>query len=108
MDIIKGWSRLGALLASLGVIVVAFTSAAQASTVMIPQPGGPGGLSDTSGGSGTAGVVVVHTVVGGMPGWQIALIAIVAALVVGLAAAVAAVLVDRTRSARRRLASTPA
>jgi hypothetical protein len=108
MGIIKAWSRLGALLASLGVIVVAFTSAAQASTTVIPRPGGPGGLSDTAGGSGTAGVVVVRTVVGGMPGWQIALIAIIAALVAGLAAAVAAVLVDRTRSARRRLASTPA
>ena len=108
MGIIKGWSRLGALLASLGVIVVAFTSAAQASTAVIPRPGGPGGLSDTAGGSGTAGVVVVRTVVGGMPGWQIALIAIAAALVAAAAAAVAAVLVDRTRSARRRLASTPA
>jgi hypothetical protein len=108
MGIIKAWSRLGALLASLGVIVVAFPSAAQASTTVIPRPGGPGGLSDTAGGSGTAGVVVVRTVVGGMPGWQIALIAIIAALVAGLAAAVAAVLVDRTRSARRRLASTPA
>jgi biopolymer transport protein ExbB/TolQ len=43
--------------------------------------------------------VEVHTVVvGGMPGWQIALIAVVAALF----AATAAVLADRSRSARRK------
>jgi hypothetical protein len=45
----------------------------------------------------------VRTVVlGGMPGWQIALIAIGAAL----AAAAAAVLLDRARAGRRRLAAT--
>ena len=44
----------------------------------------------------------VHTVVvGGTPGWQIALIAIGAALV----AATAAVLMDRARSARRQAAA---
>jgi hypothetical protein len=43
--------------------------------------------------------VPVHTVVaGGMPGWQIALIALAAALV----AATAAVLVDRAWAARRK------
>ena len=42
--------------------------------------------------------VVRTVVVGGMPGWQIAAIAIVAALV----AAAAAVLLDRFRPARRR------
>ena len=43
-----------------------------------------------------------HTVVvGGTPGWQIALIAIGAALV----AATAAVLMDRARSARRQAAA---
>ena len=47
---------------------------------------------------------MVHTVAGGMPGWQIAAIAIAAALV----AAVAAVLVDRVLKARRRLVATPA
>jgi hypothetical protein len=42
---------------------------------------------------------VVHTVVvGGMPGWQIAAIAVAAALVTGIAA----VLVERGRTARRR------
>lgn len=47
---------------------------------------------------------MVHTVAGGMPGWQIAAIAIAAAFV----AAVAAVLVERVLEARRRPLSTPA
>jgi hypothetical protein len=43
----------------------------------------------------------VHTIVaGGMPGWQITLIAVGAAL----AAAVIAVMLDRTRTARRQAA----
>jgi hypothetical protein len=42
--------------------------------------------------------VVRTVVVGGMPGWQIALIAVMAALVT----AMAAVLVERGRMARRR------
>jgi hypothetical protein len=49
------------------------------------------------------GPVPVHTVVGGMPGWQIALIAAGAALL----AATVAVLADRARTARRQ-AATPA
>lgn len=49
--------------------------------------------------------VQVQTVmVGGMAGWQITLIAIGAAL----AAAAVAVLLDRRRTARRKLVSTPA
>jgi hypothetical protein len=96
MGIIKNLSRLGALLGILGVIAAGFASTASASTTMIPVPGPP----DT--GSGTAGVIVVHTVAGGMPGWQIAAIA------VALVAAVAAVLVDRVLEARRRLIATPA
>ena len=43
-------------------------------------------------------------VIGGMPGWQITLIAVGAALV----AAVLAVLADRARSARRRQTTVPA
>jgi hypothetical protein len=47
----------------------------------------------------------VHTVmVGGMPGWQIVLIAAAAALV----AATAAVFLDRLRTARRKQATTAA
>ena len=88
MGITKNLSRLGALLASLGVIAVTFAGTAWASTAVIPSTDSVGGTP-----------VVRTVVVGGMPGWQIALIAIVAALV----AAVVAVLLDRMRSARRRL-----
>ena len=70
---------------------------------MVPRPGAPG--ETTVPGAVTSPVIVVRTVaVGGMPGWQIAVIAIVAALV----SAVAAVRLDPTRAARRRLLSTPA
>ncbi len=50
------------------------------------------------------GTVPVHTVVGGMPGWQIALIAAGAALL----AATVAVLADRARTARRQAATRAA
>jgi hypothetical protein len=103
MGITKGLSRLGVLLGSLGVIAVAFAGAAPASLAMIPAPGDTGGATGTDTVRGTS--PVIHTVVvGGMPGWQIASIAIVAAMV----AAVAAVLADRARGARRRLLGTPA
>ena len=102
MGFIKGLSRLGAVLASLGVIAMAFASHASAATAM-SGTGGTGGIA----GPGTAPVpsTVVHTVVvGGMPGWQIALIAVATALV----AAAAAVLADRASGARRLLSRTPA
>ena len=79
MSTIKSLGRLGAVLASLAVIAVSFASSALASTSMIPV-GGSG-----SSGGGTAPATVV---VGGMPGWQIA--------------AIAVVLVERGRTARRR------
>ncbi len=103
MGIIKGLSRLGVLLTSLGVIAVAFAGTAPASMAMVARPAGAGGPAGTGATSGSA-TVVRTVVVGGTPGWQIALIVVAAALV----AAVAAVLLDRTREARRRLASTPA
>src|SRR4029077_7843587 len=93
MSTIKSLSRLGAVLASLAVVAVSFASSAMASTSVIPV-GGSGGQDGT-----TAPATVVHTVVvGGMPGWQIAAIAVAAALVAGIAA----VLVERGRTARRR------
>jgi hypothetical protein len=96
MSTIKSLSQLGAVLASLAVIAVSFASSALASTSVVPVPG-------SGGGAGPAGipapVTVVRTVVvGGMPGWQIALIAVAAALFT----AIAAVLVERSRTARRR------
>ena len=94
MRIIKSLSRLGVVLASLAAVAVGFAGGASASTTMIPV-GGSGDASATE----TGPVTVVRTVVvGGMPGWQIALIAVVAALVT----AFAAVLVERTRTTRRR------
>jgi hypothetical protein len=94
MRTIKSLSRLGVVLASLAVVAVGFASGASASTGMIPGGDGSGAPAPDPG-----PVTVVHTViVGGMPGWQIALIAVVAALVT----ACAAVLVERTRIARRR------
>ena len=97
MSTIKSLSQLGAVLASLAVIAVSFASSALASTSVVPVPGSGGG---GAGPDGTpAPVTVVRTVVvGGMPGWQIALIAVVAALFT----AIAAVLVERSRTARRR------
>ena len=96
MHIIKNLSRLGVVLTTLGIIALAVAGRASAATAMVPRSGG--------GAEGNGHIPItppaVHTVVvGGMPGWQIAAIAIVAALV----AAVAAVLLDRSRSIRRRL-----
>jgi hypothetical protein len=94
MRTIKSLRRLGVVLASLAVVAVSLASSASASTTMIPV----GGSGDATA-ADTGPVTVVHTeVVGGMPGWQIALIAVVAALVT----AFAAVLAERTRTARRR------
>jgi len=92
MRIIKGLTRLGVVLVSLAAVAVGLAGGASASTTMIP--GGDG-----SGAPDPGPVTVVHTVVvGGMPGWQIVLIAVVAALVT----AFAAVLAERARIARRR------
>lgn len=101
MHIIKNLARLGALSAILGAVAAAFAGPALASTALIPRPGGP---DDTL----SQPTVVRTVVVGGMPGWQIALIAIVAAIAAAVVAAVAAVLVDRARSARRQPLSSPA
>jgi hypothetical protein len=69
----------------------AVSPAAFAATAVFPAGDGYGGNPPAT---------IQTVVMGGMPGWQIALIAVGAALV----AAVAAVLVDRARSARRLLA----
>jgi hypothetical protein len=100
MSTIKSLSRLGAVLVSLAIIAVSLASSASASTSMFPEPGSEGGTGPVTPAPVTpAPVTEVHTVVvGGMPGWQIALIAVAAALVT----AIAAVLVERNRTARRR------
>jgi hypothetical protein len=70
--------------------------AASAATTLIPDPGGA---------PGPAPAVPVQVIaVGGMPGWQITLIALGAALV----AATVTVLLDRARIARRAASTTTA
>jgi hypothetical protein len=83
--------RIAVMLAGLGGAVLAFgTAAAPAfATLPPPDPAGPNSVPRPA----------THTVViGGMPGWQIALIAAGAALV----AATVAVLADRAWAARRK------
>ena len=76
---------LGACAAS---VLVTLAGATTAFAYDVPAPGGP------------AGPPQVHTIVaGGMPGWQIALIAIGAAIF----AAALAVTLDRVRTAHRQL-----
>ena len=92
---LKRARSLGGLLAGLGVLVTALVATGSAALAM-PVPGT----------DGDADVVQppVVTVVGGMPGWEITLIAVGAALV----AAMLAVLADRTWSARGRVGAAAA
>lgn len=100
------------LLTALGAVLVTFASTATAAlaTVNVPLPDGRaaaawaagfpspnrGGIYDPVQTSPAAPVV---TIVGGMPGWQIALIAIGAAIL----AAALAVTFDRAYTAHRQL-----
>jgi hypothetical protein len=96
MNPIRRLRRFAAVLAGLAAALVSF-SAAPAFAVPPPSHEGSAGTPASPAG--------VHTVVvGGTPGWQIALIAIGAALF----AATAAVLLDRARSARRNPATAAA
>jgi hypothetical protein len=81
--------RVTAALAAIAGGALAWAAVPAASAAVIPVPG-PGAAY------GPAATVQVITA-GGMPGWQITLIAIAAAL----AAATAAVLLDRARTSRR-------
>jgi hypothetical protein len=106
--------RFGGLLIALGAVLATFASTATAAlaTVNVPLPDGRaagaagfpssnrGGIYDPVQTSPAAPVV---NVVGGMPGWQIALIAIGAALV----AALVAVLAYRAWTARRQPLAAP-
>ena len=96
MNPLKRIRRFAAVLAGLAGALVAF-GATPAFAVHVPPPGSGSGVSTSP--AGTTAPVEVHTVVvGGMPGWQITLIAIVAALL----AATVAVLLDRARRSRRK------
>jgi hypothetical protein len=77
------------------LLALAATSPALAATTSVPHYGPPASVAPAQ----------VHTVIaGGMPGWQIALIALAAAL----CAATVAVVLDRARGARRAAAATTA
>ena len=129
MNRIRHIRRLASLLAGLAATLLALTASATAAFAapgMLPGPGGASGspapssvhtpvaqsgvLSRLVGPAQTlqtphpAAPAHIHAVTGGMPGWQITLIAIGAAL----AAAILAVLVDRVLTARRRATPTPA
>jgi hypothetical protein len=100
------------LLAELGARALARNAAAaHAARLGLPPPE-PASASHPAlspwqvvGGYQVPGGVQVHTVVtGGMPGWQITLIAVGAALL----AATVAVLADRARASRRRAATAAA
>lgn len=83
--------RLLAALATLASALLAFTAAAPAAlAIRVPPPGGSR--------FHPARPATVTVVAGGMPGWQIALIAVGAALL----AATVALVVDRARAARRK------
>jgi hypothetical protein len=97
MNLIQCIRRLAAVLAGLGGAALASIIVAPAAfAVREPPPGGGGGAPASPAPPDTVAVVA-----GGMPGWQIALIAVGAALL----AAVLAVLLDRVWAARRSLAA---
>jgi hypothetical protein len=92
-------------LAGLLTVIAGALLAVSASAPAFARPVPPGGSYAPGSGSGSPALVRVHTIVaGGMPGWQITLIAIGAAL----AAATLAVLVYRAVTARRHAAPATA
>ena len=115
MHISRRSRRAAGLLTALGAVLVTFASTATAAlaTIIVPMPDGGaaaatgfpsanrGGIYDPVQQSSPAAPVV--NVVGGMPGWQIALIAIGTALV----AALVAVLAYRAWTARRQPLAAP-
>jgi hypothetical protein len=103
MNPLKRIPPFAAVLAGLAGALVAL-GATPAFAMHVPPPGSGSGASTSPVGTTTPPVEVHTVVVGGTPGWQIALIAVVAALL----AATAAVLVDRARSARRKATAATA
>ena len=104
--------RLAAVLAGLAGALLAFAAAAPAAFAMPPptppgwnkHPPLPRGYVHFSAHQGPVPVQVHTVVTGGMPGWQITLIAIGAALL----AATVAVLLDRARATRRKTVTAAA
>ena len=99
MNIIRRIRRFAVVLAGMAAALLALATPAFAVNYPLPANGGQGASTYTP------PPPVVHTViVGGMPGWQIALIAAAAAL----AAATAALLVARARSGQPKPAPATA
>jgi hypothetical protein len=89
--------RIRAVLAALAGTLLALAAASPAFARPWPPPGVPS--------APVRAPAQVHTIViGGMPGWQIALIAVGAALVAGAVA----ILTDRSWTARKAHATTTA
>jgi hypothetical protein len=87
MNVIQHIRRFGGVLAGLAAVLLACGATPAFAVPPPPEPSGPA----------TSPVVVHTTVAGGMPGWQITLIAVAAALL----AATVAVLADRARASRK-------
>ncbi len=101
MNHIRRIRRIAGLLAGLAFAWLGLAAAAPAAfATIVPAPGGSGSAAPAP-----PARAVTHTVVvSGMPGWQITLIAIGAALL----AATLAVLADRARAARRQAVTAAA
>lgn len=95
MNAMKKIRRCLSVLAAMGGALLALAGAAPAALASLAPP--------DPGQGGVVPVPVQTIVTGGMPGWQIALIAAGAAVV----AAVIAVLADRARVARHIVAARP-
>jgi hypothetical protein len=83
-----------------GLLAWAAAVPAASAAILIPEPGAGGAYGPVPATPAAAPVQVIAA--GGMPGWQITLIAVAAAL----AAATAAVFLDRTRASRRSASAT--
>jgi hypothetical protein len=91
---------LAALATATGALLVSIATSPAAFAVRVPPPGGPFGHPVKH--APTAPAHIHTVVIGGMPSWQITLIAVGAALL----AAALAVLLDRAWAARRRATAT--
>ena len=92
MNRVRDLGRLAGILAGLGATLLAFSAASPAALASRTPP--LGGLVER----GSAPPPVHVIVTGGMPGWQITLIAAGAAVLT----AITAVILDRARAARRQ------
>ena len=92
--------RIAGVLAGLACACLGLAAAAPAAFATIPVPGPPGGGSE---GVAPAPAATRIVMTASMPGWQIAMIAIGAALL-----ATAAMLVDRAWAARRKTITSAA